>query len=197
MEPKKDPTRDAYDQNAAQIAERFWAIELLRQWDLFCAALPQEARVIDLGCGPGRDVAEFMRRGFWTTGLDYSAGLLCEAARRTPAPYLRANLRHLPFPPAVFDGAWFNASLLHLPRQDAPYTLLGVRRILKPGAVLYLSLKRGAGERWEKREGKRFFTYYQEDEIITLLESIGFVITQFFIEPGKTVSWLNIFARKD
>lgn len=196
MNKRDEFTRKAYDLNAAQIAEGFWQFELTETWDAFTQELAQDARVVDIGCGPGRDTAQFIQRGFWATGLDYSTGMLGEAKRRAPAPYLQGDMRTLPFAPNTFGGAWICASLLHLPRGDAPQALAETCRILKPGGVLYISLKEGNGEEWDTRKGSRFFTYYQADEAKLLLESAGFEITELKVNPGESHPWINIFAQK-
>ena len=196
MDSKLDQTRDSYDRNAFQISEGFWQSDLGEMWDDFCQFLRSGAKVVDVGCGPGRDTALFTRRGYWTTGLDYSRGMLQEALQRAPAPYLQGDMRDLPFAANRFDGAWVCASLLHLPREESPRALSEVWRILKPGGIVFLALKEGRGERWDMRKGKRFFTFFQEEEIRNLLASAGFEIVRVSKNSGETADWLNIFAQK-
>lgn len=191
-----DRTRNSYDKYATQIADGFWGTELNQSWDAFSHTLPQGAKVADIGCGPGRDTAQFRQRGYWTTGLDYSSGMLQEAMQRAPAPYLQGDMRFLPFAADSFEGAWVCASLLHIPREDAPAVLAGIWRILKPGGSMFLALKEGQGEGWDTRKGDRFFTFYQQDEIRLLLQSAGFVITELQVHQAETVTWLNLYARK-
>jgi ubiquinone/menaquinone biosynthesis C-methylase UbiE len=194
MPSKSNPTRETYDQFADQIADRFWSVELPEQWEAFSAILPPGAKVLDLGCGAGRDTAHFAGRGFWTVGLDLSRGMLLEAMTRAPGMYLEGNMSRLPFGLDTFDAVWMNASLLHLPRDLAPAVLSGVNQTLKPGGVVYLSLKIGRGEEWETREGERFFTYYQPDEVAALLNQTGFIVTRQWIEEAKKVTWMNVLG---
>ncbi len=196
MPTNPDPTQQTYDEYAAQIAERFWETELPRAWDAFCARLPEGAMVADLGCGAGRDTGQFTGRGYWTVGMDYSYGMLVQAAQRAPAPYTQGDLRQLPFADVSLDAAWVNASLLHIPRAQAPGVLAEVRRVLKPGGVLYLSLKEGKGEVWEQREGMRFFTFFGVEETRTLLKDAGFTLLEEWIEQTPRVTWINLLARK-
>ena len=195
MPADPDPTQQTYDEFAAQIADRFWETDLVRAWDAFCALLPEGATVADLGCGGGRDIGQFTRRGFTTTGMDYSFGMLRQAAQRAPAPYTQGDLRQLPFADAAFDAAWVNASLLHIPQAQAPGVLVEVNRVLKPAGVLYLSLKEGDGEVWEQREGMRFFSFFRLEEVHTLLDGAGFTLMEEWLEPTKKVTWINILAR--
>ncbi len=89
--------------------------------------IPPDARILDLGCGAGRDAAVFTGLGHWVAGMDLSMGMLLEANRRAPGSYLQGDMTRLPFAPESFDAAWLNASLLHLPRELAPGVLAGVQ----------------------------------------------------------------------
>ena len=193
---KSDPTRQTYDQHACQIADRFWAVDLSYLWARFLEMLAPNAQILDLGCGAGRDASHFADRGFSVTGADLSMGMLLEAARRAPGAYLQADMTALPFPSACFDAVWANASLLHLPRELAPGVLTGVFTLLKPRGILYLSLKIGEGAIWEEREGRRFFVYYQTEEVFDLLANAGFTLKQQWTEPAKSFDWLNTISRK-
>ena len=196
MNSELNQTRDSYDQFAVEIADGFWEFELTDTWNTFSQSLPEGAKVADIGCGPGRDTGQFTQRGFWTTGLDFSSGMLHEAMRRAPAPYLQGDMRTLPYATGAFDGAWVCASLLHIPRKEVPGVLTEIWRVLKPGGTIYLALKEGKGEIWDSRKGERFFTFFQEGEIRNLLDNAGFEIFDLVINPGEKINWINIFARK-
>lgn len=191
--PTTDPTTETYDQHAAVIADRFWSVDLSHIWDRFCSKLSDRALVLDLGCGPGRDCAALLARGCRVVGIDLSAGMLREAARRAPGDYVQGDMRRLPFA-GRFDGLWANASLLHLPRAEAPAALSEMRRALRPDGVLYLSVKLGDGEEWEQREGRRFFTYFSRPETLLLVEQAGFLIRVDWVEAAKKHDWLNLLA---
>ena len=193
---KPDPTTETYDQFAAQIAERFWETDLTHIWEEFCALLPPRSCILDVGSGGGRDAAQFRARGFSVVGIDLSFRMLQEAMRRAPGAYVAADMAAMPFNWSIFDAVWLNASLLHLPRSASPGVLTEIHALLKPGGILYLSLKEGQGEIWEQREGRRFFTFYQAEEVIQLLEQAGFSLLKTWTEPAKSFNWLNFFSRK-
>ncbi|MBM0227704.1 MULTISPECIES: class I SAM-dependent methyltransferase [Micromonospora] len=96
--------------------------------------------LLDLGCGPGRDLGFWAARGATTVGLDLSAAMLRAARARVRAPLVQADLLRLPFRAGAFGGVWCSASLLHLPKAAAPATLGGIRRVLRPGGPLLLSV---------------------------------------------------------
>jgi len=193
---KDDKTRQTYDQHAGEIAERFWGVELPRSWQAFLSALPTQACIIDIGCGAGRDVYHFIGQGASAFGVDYSAGLLGEAVKRGANVFAQADMRTLPLAAACFDGAWLCASLLHLPREDVPGVLRDAHRCLKPGGMLYISLKQGTGEGWETREGPRFFTYFSSNEIKQMLTQAGFAVRQTWLDPAKAHTWINLLAER-
>lgn len=193
---EKELTRKTYDQHAAGISDRHWDADLSHIWEAFDAMIPRKARILDLGCGAGRDTAVFTGMGHWVAGVDLSLGMLLEANRRARGSYLQADMLHLPFAAGSFEAAWLNASLLHLPRDLAPVVLAGVHQVLKPEGVLYLSLKEGEGEFWEQREGERFFTLFGVDEVGGLLINAGYQIEWQWVEPTSKQSWINSLALK-
>ena len=191
-----DQTRQTYDEHAAVIAERFWRSQLVRAWETFLGALPPRSKIIDIGCGAGRDVYQFLENGHTVLGLDYSAGLLAEAAKRMNGAFVQADMRALPLAPSCFDGAWLSASLLHLPKTEVPGVLAGVHACLKTGGVVYISVKVGQGEEWENREGPRFFSYFEDAEISHLVTQAGFSLRQTWQEQTPKLTWANILAAK-
>lgn len=193
---KEDQTRQTYDQHAATIAERFWGVQLTGAWEAFLDALPPQPRIIDVGCGAGRDVYHFIEQGASAFGVDYSIGLLGEAAKRGAKVFVQADMRALPLAAGVFDGAWLCASLLHLPRPDVPGVLRAVHTCLKPGGVLYISLKQGEGENWEIREGPRFYAFYTTKEIQQMVMQSGFSMIQTWLKPDKKHTWISLLAKR-
>ncbi|MGS2614250.1 class I SAM-dependent DNA methyltransferase [Micromonospora sp. LZ34] len=168
--------RAVYDQIAAEFEARNREVPATYRAlvDDFRARV--DGPVLDLGCGPGRDLAFLAERGLTGIGLDLSAGMLARARARVGAPLVQGDLLRLPFRPATLGGVWCSAALLHLPRADAPAALAGVRRLLRPGGPLLLSLKEGDGERWERRHGEaveRFFARYRQPAVGALLTGAG------------------------
>ncbi|MDO3701210.1 class I SAM-dependent methyltransferase [Micromonospora sp. C28SCA-DRY-2] len=154
--------------------------------------------VLDLGCGPGRDLAFLAGLGLAGVGLDLSAGMLARARARVSVPLVQGDLLRLPFRPATLGGVWCSASLLHLPKADAPAALAGVRRVLRPGCPLLLSLKEGDGERWERWPGEavdRYFARYRLPEIEAVLAGAGLVPLRRERDSSPVgESWLAVLA---
>jgi len=189
-----DSTTKTYDRIAATFATNTWELYLKKALDGFTALLPDCARVLDVGCGPGRDAGHLQKRGFNTIGADLSWGMLREAHRRVGVPLIRCDMRNLPFASASFDGAWICASLLHLPHAEAPQALKEIHRVTCTNAPVFIGLIYGEGEKWHTANGPRFFAYYHPDEITSLLQGCGFSIQSSWTQPNKGVTWIDIIA---
>jgi 8-oxo-dGTP pyrophosphatase MutT (NUDIX family)/ubiquinone/menaquinone biosynthesis C-methylase UbiE len=186
-------TTQTYDQIAAQFAARNWKNDLSESLDRFGAWLRPGARVLDLGCGPGRDMLSLDARGFWALGLDCSAGMLREAAARGVKLLVQADYLALPFASGALNGVWACASLLHLPKAALPAALAEIHRVLGHGHI-WLSLRLGEGEKWED-DGQghlRFFADYHPAEVELALERAGFNVLHCSLQhfehrPGLTL----------
>jgi len=165
------------------------------------AALAQElvhlvghpAHILDNGCGHGRDTAWFEPQSMMATGVDLSAKMLGQARGLVAGELLVMDMRHLAFRSAQFDGAWCCASLLHLPKHEVPCALEEIRRILKLGGALVLSVQEGSGEVWEGGYGEgaeRFFARYEEGEMNALLAHRGFVVRDVSASRVGSRTWL-------
>jgi ADP-ribose pyrophosphatase YjhB (NUDIX family)/ubiquinone/menaquinone biosynthesis C-methylase UbiE len=190
-------TTASYDRKAADFAARWFDLRLDRALTGLGERLRPGARVLDMGCGPGRDVRFLGEMGFQAVGLDRSAGMLAEARRRVTAPFVQADMRALPFADGSFDGVWACASLLHVPRDEAPGVLAEVHRVVEHGH-LFLTVKRGEGEAWvESEHGPRFFTYYHPAEVELLVERAGFRVLEQWENPdqtGREHPWVHVVA---
>ena len=207
METISDRTRATYDRIAADYARANAEMPpaFVEMGRTFLALLPPGARVLDLGCGAGRDMAWLEARGTQVTGVDLSPEMLAQARPRVRGALLEMDMRRLSFPDAHFGGIWCMASLLHLPKADAHLALHEMRRVLAPGGVLALSIQEGEGEGWETgaygHPVERFFARYSPEEAEEMLERAGFEI----LEKGRSEptarradrkGWLRYLARR-
>jgi 8-oxo-dGTP pyrophosphatase MutT (NUDIX family)/ubiquinone/menaquinone biosynthesis C-methylase UbiE len=188
-------TTQAYDEIAPYFATKFFATDLSSQLERFCAQLQPGARVMDVGCGPGRDLLILADRGFWAVGLDRSAGMLHQAMEQGAKLLVQADARALPFANGTLDGAWACASLLHLPKVELPAALAEIQRALGHGHIC-LILKQGEGESWrDDGQGQsRFFAYYHPAEVALALERAGFHVTYCNLEADSrrpNLNWIN------
>jgi SAM-dependent methyltransferase len=177
------PTIHSYDHQA----ESFW--EGTRDHDVSqnIAALvralgpdlPQ--RILDFGCGPGRDLAAWRSLGHEPVGVEGSANF-CEMARaHSGCEVLHQNFLSLELPAEHFDGVFANASLFHVPVLALPRVLDDLFATLKPGGALFSSNPRGANvEGWN---GSRYGRYHDIDAWMEFLGDAGFVPIEHYYRP--------------
>jgi len=171
--------------------------------------------VLDAGCGPGRDARALAAHDLPILGVDISQGMLDEAGERTARRlsrgairYALMDLRRLDLPDASCRGVWCSASLLHLPRANAPRAVAELARVTRPGGPIAIFVKvRGAGvaEGFEPypipgiTDLPRFFTYYTPEEARALVEGAGLDVLDLTVaEDGRpnAPDWIALLARK-
>jgi len=144
---------------------------------------PSPYRILDFGCGPGRDLRVFAARGHLAIGLD-GAGRFAEMAREASGCEVwHQDFLALDLPAAFFDGIYANASLFHVPSQELPRVLTELRAALKKGGVLFTSNPRGANEEGWNRG--RYGAYHDIDTWRHYVEQAGFgEITHYYRPAG-------------
>lgn len=155
------------------------------------------ARVADLGCGPGRDSAILRSLGADTVSMDFSLGMLRAGQDDFEGPRVQGDLRHLPFANDVFEGAWVNASLLHLDPVDLDVALAEIARVVCPGGWLSTSVKGGSGDGWEdaRYAEPRWFQFWSEDAFDARLARAGFDIHDADYDETRSQPWILRQAR--
>ncbi len=147
-------------------------------------------RVLDAGCGGGRDIAEFIKRGIEVDGIDYSRETIKKCKEQFPkATFYEGDMRKIDLPDNTYDGIWACASLLNLKKKDILLVLFKFKRILKSNGKLFISVKEGEGERMIKdRAGQRFFSFYSLRELKRLVEKAGFKVNYTEIVPDAELT---------
>jgi ubiquinone/menaquinone biosynthesis C-methylase UbiE len=191
-------TQADYDANARAYAEQQWATRLQRQMTIFTSALPGR-RVLDLGCGPGRDVEWLQELGYDVTGVDLSSGMLAEGRRRLPdARFVRGDIGSLPLATSSLDGIWSCSAFVHLDHRQGARALGEIARSLRAGGALYLGLEQGAGQEWRTipGAGRRLFQYWQPEEIASAVEEVGLTVSGQYVEHVDRFAFLTTHATK-
>jgi len=141
-------------------------------------------RILDLGCGPGRDLATFRRLGHEAVGVDGSARFVAMARRHSGCEVLQQDFLALDLPAEHFDGVFANASLFHVPRQELPRVLGELRTALRSGGVLFSSNPHGRDEEGWNRG--RYGAYLEPATWCALVAAAGFVeLARYFRPPGE------------
>jgi len=190
----------AYDRGAEAYANKWFCSPVKDVLHRFASQLPPGARVLDAGCGHGRDSKWLSERGIQTVGLDLSEGLLEQARACCPGlTFMKGDMRSLPFPARSFHGILAMASILHIPKADLQRTLREFRRVLRPGGLLFVAVQEGSGERWVENDpptiGPRFYSFYSKREMARQLSVAGFRIRNITRQGGRSRVWLHYWAR--
>jgi len=170
-------------------AERFWQGTRDHDVSQNVAALLNQMEgkppftILDLGCGPGRDVLTFTRLGHRAVGLDGAARFVEMARTLTGCEILHQDFLHLDLPSGQFDGIFANASLFHVPTQELPRVLRALHAALRPRGVLLTSNPRG-----DDREGwsdDRYGVYHSLPAWRRFLAAAGFdELTHYYRPEG-------------
>lgn len=155
-------------------------------------------RILDFGCGPGRDLATFRRLGHEAVGLDGAARFVAMARQHSGCEVLHQDFLALDLPTAHFDGVFANASLFHVPTQELPHVLGALRAALRPRGVLFSSNPHGRDQ--EGWSHGRYGAYLEPATWGTLVAAAGFVELARYYRPGnlprEQQAWLATVWRK-
>ena len=190
-------TIDYYNQNAEAFFGATATVNVEPLYERFLSVLPPTGRVLDAGCGSGRDAKAFADKGFSVDAFDASHELAQLASdftgqRVEVMSFLDFDRRH------IYDGIWACASLLHVSQPDLEQALQRLWRGLKPDGVLYVSFKHGTGER---EQGGRVFTDATEAQLQSWVQALdGVVSTDIWLtvdqRPNRQEEWVNGLFRK-
>ena len=154
--------------------------------------------ILDLGCGPGRDLRAFAALGHEATGLDGAGELVALARAETDCTVLHQDFLALDLPAANFEGVFANASLFHVPASQIARVLAELAASLKPGGVLFCSNPRG--ENQEGWVGGRYGCFWDLETWRSLVTGAGFVeLLHYYRPPGRPrhqQPWLATVWRK-
>lgn len=191
-------TLNHYEQNA----DNFWVgtkdHDVTQNYQALLSQFPanQSLTILDMGCGPGRDVHYFKSLGHNPIGLDGCLSF-CEMARA----YSGCDIWHQSFltlnlPDHYFDAVFANASLFHVPSKQLPRVLKQLHATLKPNGILFTSNPRGSDEGWS---GKRYGHYMELETSTRYVEAAGFAVIDHYYRPeGKPRAqqpWLAMVSR--
>ena len=172
-----------YNSNAAGFFAGTRDHDVSQNIDALLSAIeaPAPATILDLGCGPGRDLKQFSALGHRAIGVDGSERFVEMARAYSGCEVWRQDFLHLDLPAANFDGVFANAVLFHVPSAVLPGVLRALYACLKEGGVLFSSNPRGANE--EGWNGPRYGSYYDWENWERLLTAAGFQALQHYYRP--------------
>lgn len=187
-----------YDKNAKAFVDGTQGVDFSDTQNRFLKFLPAKSRILDFGCGSGRDTKFFLQQGYAVDATDGSDEM-CELASN----YTGIVVKKLFFSELSeinkYDGIWACASILHLPKEDLFAVLEKMMKATKNQGYIYVSFKYGD---FEGYRNDRYFTDFTEKSFedfirpITNLVKIDEWITSD-VRPGRSnEKWLNVILQK-
>ena len=137
--------------------------------------------ILDLGCGPGRDLKTFSGLGHVAIGLEGAPSFAAMARGHSGCEVWEQDFLHLELPAARFDGVFANAVLFHVPSQELPRVLGELRAALKPRGVLFSSNPHGNNEEGWNRG--RYGAYHDLESWRGYLNRAGFAELEHYYRP--------------
>lgn len=163
--------------------------------------LPDGATALDLGCGAGVPVTQWLARRFDVTGVDVSDRQLELARQYVPAAHLiKSDMTSLAFPAASFDIVVAFFSIIHVPREEQSALVSRIYDWLRPGgrflAPWAIGEWEGEEENWEEWGAAMWWSHYDADANLAMLRDAGFMIQSAERRTSNNETWLWVLAHK-
>lgn len=190
-------TLDYYNKNSESFYKQTINVDMESLYQPFLRYLPEKSKILDLGCGSGRDTLAFKNKGFQIEATDYSEKLVEQAKKVTGVPVRLESFYELN-DRERYEGIWACASLLHCERDRLTDVIARILNALKPDGICYMSFKYGKTDRISNG---RSFTDLDEEQAKQLLQlSDHILLLQQWITVDKRIDrseeWLNIIFQK-
>lgn len=200
-----DKKQDYYSSNAQEFFDSTVAVDVTELHRPFLTALSrvqknrknEQLRILDAGCGSGRDALAFSKMGFDVEAFDGCEELAQKATELLGKPVATATF--MSFNTDVpFDGIWACASLLHVPPAELKDTFIHLASMLADDGVFYCSFKYGDGEM--ERQGRRF-TNLTEEGLKKVLTGTALTVSDSWVSSDVRAGrsdekWLNAILTK-
>ena len=191
-------TKDYYDNNAQEFVNSTFMVDMQSLYQPFLNLIPDFGRILDLGCGSGRDALAFKNMGYQIEAMDYSAELVKQASDLTGIEVRLQSFYDLD-EIDTYDGIWACASLLHCERHRLVDVLQRMIQSLKANGVIYMSFKYGDQDR--EKDGREFtdLNEQQAGELLVHFNQVSLAKQWISIDkrPDRTEQWLNLLWKKN
>lgn len=187
-----------YDKNSQEFFNRTINADVKDLYQKFLKHVPKQGRILDAGCGSGRDSKFFLVSGYEVTAFDGSLEMVKMASKLLGQDALHMLFQDIHFS-SEFDAVWANASLLHVPYEDLRGVIEGFHKALLPSGILYASFKYGTSLR---RAEDRIFFDMDEASIEPYLKGLFVPLgiwksadTRSTVAPSPDKCWLNFLVK--
>ena len=192
-------TLDYYNKNSEEYFNSTLNVDMTNTYKPFLKLVPKDGKILDLGCGSGRDSMNFMKLGYEVTAVDGSKELAKKASALLGKEVIASTFEELELK-EKFHGIWACASLLHIKREDLKTVLNNLYNNLDDNGVFYMSFKYGEKEYVDDKN--RYFNCFTDESIIgfinenTKFNILGLYITEDKLGRVNEVKWLNLICNK-
>lgn len=192
-------TLDYYNKNSEEYFNSTLNVDMTNTYKEFLKLVPEGGKILDLGCGSGRDSMNFMKLGYEVTAVDGSKELAKRASVLLGKEVIVSTFEELELK-EKFHGIWACASLLHIKREDLKTVLNNLYNNLDDNGVFYMSFKYGEKEYVDDKN--RYFNCFTDESIISFINEntkyniLGLYITEDKLGRVNEVKWLNLICNK-
>ena len=192
-------TLDYYNKNSEEYFNSTLNVDMTNTYKEFLKLVPEGGKILDLGCGSGRDSMNFMKLGYEVTAVDGAKELAKKASVLLGKEVIASTFEELELK-EKFHGIWACASLLHIKREDLKTVLNNLYNNLEDNGVFYMSFKYGEKEYVDDKN--RYFNCFTDESIISFInENTKFNILDLYITEDKLgrvneVKWVNLICNK-
>lgn len=192
-------TLDYYNKNSEEYFNSTLNVDMTNTYKPFLKLVPKDGKILDLGCGSGRDSMNFIKLGYEVTAVDGSKELAKRASVLLGKEVIVSTFEELELK-EKFHGIWACASLLHIKREDLKIVLNNLYNNLEDNGVFYMSFKYGEKEYVDDKN--RYFNCFTDESIISFINEntkyniLGLYITEDKLGRVNEVKWVNLICNK-
>ena len=192
-------TLDYYNKNSEEYFNSTLNVDMTNTYKPFLKLVPKGGKILDLGCGSGRDSMNFMKLGYEVTAVDGAKELAKKASVLLGNEVIVSTFEELELK-EKFHGIWACASLLHIKREDLKTVLNNLYNNLEDNGVFYMSFKYGEKEYVDDKN--RYFNCFTDESIISFInENTKYNILDLYITEDKLgrvneIKWLNVICKR-
>lgn len=190
-------TKQYYQNNAQAFFDSTVNADMSVHYERFLRYVPEHGKILDFGCGSGRDTKAFIQKGYLVDACDGSSEMC-----RLAGELCNIQVKCMDFTDLndvnKYDAIWACASLLHVAKTQLPAVLIKMRDALVNGGVMYISFKHGD---FEGERNGRFFLDLTPEAFSNLISSIpGLVVVEDWftedVRPENSTRWYNAIVQK-
>ena len=192
-------TLDYYNKNSEEYFNSTLNVDMTNTYKPFLKLVPKDGKILDLGCGSGRDSMNFMKLGYEVIAVDGAKELAKKASVLLGKEVIVSTFEELELK-EKFHGIWACASLLHIKREDLKIVLNNLYNNLDDNGVFYMSFKYGEKEYVDDKN--RYFNCFTDESIISFINEntkyniLGLYITEDKLGRVNEVKWVNLICNK-